>query len=118
MIIPMKRWVYSPQSGGQAIPAGVKSSTIARAEAYAKQQSWHDKIELQLVFRGQFCYLNARGKNEQDYSPLGRLRYFREDNWSFAFYTYGTEKYVPCLIGGNDMGTIEQGIDACSVYLM
>lgn len=118
MMISMKRWVYSPQSGGQAIPAHVKSITIARAEAYAKQQEWHDRVELQLVFRGQFCYLNSREKNEQSYSPLGRLRYFREDNWSFAFYTYSTEKYIPCLIDGQDTGTIEQGIATCAMYLI
>lgn len=118
MLICMKTWVYNPQSGGQTIPAHIKSSTIKRAEAYAKQQAWHDRIELQLVFRGQFCYLNSREKGEQSYSPLGRLRYFKEDDWSFAFYTYSTEKYVPCLIGDKDTGTIEQGIESCAVYLI
>lgn len=100
------------------MPPEERTSTIERAEAYAKQQPWHPRFTLKLKFQGHFCYLAAREEGKEEaYMPIGRLRYFRKNEWSLAFYTYSNEKYMPCFIGGKDFGTIEEGIATCSVYL-
>ena len=49
---------------------------------------------------------------------LCRLRYFDEDRWCLAFYTYSNEKYEPSLFDtGEFLGTPEQGLDVGAVYL-
>jgi hypothetical protein len=114
----MKVWTFDPQSGGRRVPPGERTGIIERAEAYAKQQPWHQKFTLQLRFQGNFCYLSAREAGQEAHMPIGRLRYFRENEWSLAFYTYSNEKYMPCFIGGKDFGTIEECIEICSFYVI
>ncbi len=58
-------------------------------------------------------YLDAIERSSKDIFPIGRLRYFRANDWSLAFYTYSNERYEPCMIeGGNWECTLEQGIQA------
>ena len=39
--------------------------------------------------------------------PLGRLRYFRDNVWSLAFFTYCDETYQPCVfLNGELEGTL------------
>ena len=47
-----------------------------------------------------------------------RLRYFAEDRWSLAFYTYSNERYEPCVFhNGTFFGTPEEGLDVAAIYL-
>jgi hypothetical protein len=49
---------------------------------------------------------------------LCRLRYFAEDRWSMAFYTYSHEQYEPCVFDtGKDQGTPEEAFETAAVYL-
>jgi len=49
---------------------------------------------------------------------LCRLRYFDQDRWSIAFYTYSNEKYEPCTFGnGNWFGTPEEAFDIGAIHL-
>ena len=108
----------SPPSGGLKIPPKIQSSTIDQAHSYAATRPWHADFQLNLRFKNQFCYLDA-SKKEEDSFPLGRLRYFGQDNWSLALYTYSNERYEPCIFpSGNWFGTLEEAIDLCELYLI
>jgi hypothetical protein len=70
--------------------------------------------------------VSIRGETLEEYQErlravpvhLCRLRYFDEDRWSVAFYTYSHEKYEPCVFDtGEFLGSPEQGFDVGSVYL-
>jgi hypothetical protein len=51
---------------------------------------------------------------------LCRLRYFGNNEWGFAFYTYSNEKYETSIYpSGSFVGTPEEAFaTAASVYLM
>ncbi|MCX6843144.1 MAG: hypothetical protein NTX53_12770 [candidate division WOR-3 bacterium] len=49
---------------------------------------------------------------------LVRLRYFDENRWSLAFYTYSNERYELCVYPhGSWFGTVEQAFDVGAVYM-
>ena len=49
---------------------------------------------------------------------LCRLRYFRPEDWTVAFYTYSHMKYEPAMFAnGTFYGTPEEGLDIGAVYL-
>ena len=49
---------------------------------------------------------------------LVRLRYFQEDRWSFAFYTYSNDRYEPSMYpSGSFFGTPEEAFDIGATYL-
>jgi hypothetical protein len=112
----MKVWCFDPQSGGKKIPLNIQETIINQVYSYSIKQSWHPRFKIILRFRNQFCYLDA-SENEGPQFPIGRLRHFSND-WSLAFYAYSSESYKPCVFNdGKWLGSIEQGIDVCSVYL-
>jgi len=114
----MKRWCFDPQGGGVRIPPNIQSIISAQANAYAEKQAWPPKFKLKIRYKNQFCYLDASEEGGAPL-PIGRLRYFGENKWSLAFYTYSNERYEPCLFkNGEWFGTIEQAIDICSMYLV
>jgi len=100
-------WVYDPHSGGNKIPPYQYDMLRRQAETFAKTRSWFPKYELILRFKNQFCYLDALNRKEKEQFPIGRLRYFRENAWSLAFYTYSNERYAPCIFpSGEWEGTL------------
>ena len=133
-------WVYDPHSGGVKIPKYVQEETKRRILAHAEKHYAGKYIRLDIRFRNQFCYIDAYQEPHvaDDFPPPGfpetreehierlrntpthlcRLRYFRKDVWSVAFYSYGKEKYVPAMFhSGSFEGTAEEGFDVGSVYL-
>jgi hypothetical protein len=114
----MAPWYYDPQSGGVKIPPKSHSMIVLQAEAYAKAQPWFTKFQLKLRFKNQFCYLDACEAGQSPF-PIGRLRYFRDNAWSLAFFAYSSMSYQPCVLNSGKMvGTLEEGIAACEMYLI
>lgn len=113
-----KAWVYDPQSGGNKIPEKYHWVIRQQAEIFAKTRQWFSEYELKVRFKNQFCYLDALKKGEGRAFPIGRLRYFRDNVWSLAFYTYSNETYQPCVfLNGKWEGTLEEGIAVCEAHI-
>ncbi len=133
-------WVLAPHSGGNKIPETVKRETVDRLERHAAAHYAGRYSRLGIRFRGPLCYvdaftepdepseslLRANGETREQFlermraTPLHlcRLRYFRPDRWSLAFYTYSNERYEPCVFrNGTFFGTPEEGLDIGAVYL-
>lgn len=55
----MRRWVYSPHSGGVRIPPAVQQRTEQRIRAYAERHYSGKFTRLDIRFRGAFCYIDA-----------------------------------------------------------
>lgn len=138
--MPRGVWVYDPHTGGMKIPAQVQEQTAKRIRAYAEKHYAGKFIRLDIRFRGALCYVDAfvepdepdpgllklRGETREEYlermrnSPihLCRLRYFRDERWSLAFYTYSHMRYEPCVFpNGSFEGTPEEAFDVGAVYL-
>ena len=103
-------WVYDPDYGGKKIPAIVQADVIRRINQVAQEHYKGRYTRLDIHFRGQFCYIDAyiephfaddwppSGWEEtreeaiermrNTYTHLCRLRYFGNDEWGFAFFTY------------------------------
>jgi len=75
-----KMWVFSPDSGGKKIPDPVKHDVEQHINSIAEQH-----------FKGKYTRLDIRLRNTSLH--LCRLRYFGDDKWGFAVYTYSNEKY-------------------------
>jgi hypothetical protein len=110
-----KQWMFDPNSGGMKIPPAVQEKVEKRILAIAEKEFKGKYTRLDIRFRNQFCYIDAF--TEPVFSPgwppadgpetreehirrmretpvhLCRLRYFGDDKWGFAFYTYSNEKY-------------------------
>ena len=133
-------WVYDPHSGGVKIPKAVQERTEQRIRAFAEREYAGKFTRLGIRFRGALCYIDAftepvkptpsllkiTGETREEYmerlrnNPLHlcRLRYFAEDRWSMAFYTYSHEKYEPCMFDTGEVeGTPEEGFETAAVYL-
>jgi len=105
-------WVYDPQRGGTKIPTREYAKIRERIEAHARKLYPKHTARLDIFFRGQFCYVDAYAQGEDFPTHLCRLRHFREDNWSLAFFTYSDEKYSPCFLNTNAWcGTIEEAFE-------
>jgi hypothetical protein len=137
----MKTWVFSPQSGGVRIPPAKQVEVRERLERHAAKHYAGRYTRLEVRFRGALCYIDAyqkpskpasallavTGETEQEYcerlsgfpNRLGRLRYFGDDRWSYAFFTYNRERYEPALFASGDwFGTPEDAFDLGAVYLI
>ena len=115
----MRTWVYNPQVGGTKVPLAVRRRTEQRIRAYA-QANYRGKFNrLEVRFRGALCHVDAYVDDCPNFPlHLCRLRYFREDLWSMAFYTYSNEKYEPCVFrDGTFLGTPEEAFEVSSGYL-
>jgi hypothetical protein len=109
-------WVLDPHTGGKKIPSSLFDILAARAVAYQKKHFPKSTAQLKLRFKNQFCYLDAL--EDGKLNPLGRLRYFDDERWSLAFFTYSHERYEPCyLSNGSWWGPFENALEVCSVYL-
>jgi hypothetical protein len=133
-------WVYDPDSGGKKIPALVQADVIKRINQLAQEQYKGRFIRLDIRFRVQFCYIDAFQEPTlaDDWPPPGwdetreealermrktpihlcRLRYFGNDQWGFAFYTYSHEKYEFSIYpNGQITGKPEDAFLASAIYL-
>jgi len=136
----MRMWVYSPHTGGKAIPPAVKERTERRILDFAAKNYAGKFTRIEVRFRGALCYIDAytepgepdgyrppTGETREEWlqrlrdTPyhLCRIRYFgNEDRWSFAFYTYAHEKYEPSfLLSGADHGTPEEAFATSALFL-
>ena len=133
-------WVYDPDSGGIKIPTRVQADVIKRINQLAQEQYKGRYTRLDIHFRNQFCYIDAYTEPSlaEDWPPPGwdetreeslerirntpthlcRLRYFGNDEWGFAFYTYSHEKYEFSIYpNGEFTGKPEDAFLASAVYL-
>lgn len=133
-------WVFDPNSGGVKIPEAVRRRTAERIEKYAAKHYAGKYTRLDIRFRGALCYIDAftepdepsegslvatQETREQFHARLRdtplhlcRLRYFAEDRWSLAFYTYSNERYEPCMFpNGSFFGTPEEAFEVGAMYL-
>jgi hypothetical protein len=132
-------WVYNPHVGGVRIPPAVRERTEQRIREYADARYAGTFNRLDIRFRGALCYIDAYtepeapsrsllrtlGETRAQYMEwrrrwplhLCRLRYFAENRWSVAFYTYSNERYEPCTFdNGTFHGTPEEGFEVGAVY--
>jgi len=136
-----RQWVFDPDSGGKKIPETVKRDIEKRIHAVANEQFNGRYTRLDIRFRGQFSYIDAYTEprisvnwppqnwpeTREEYldrmrnTPvhLCRLRYFGNDRWGFAFYTYSNEKYeLSVYPNGQFIGTPEEAfLISAMVYL-
>lgn len=133
-------WVYDPQSGGRTIPHKERPKIRQRILDHAEQHYAGKYDRIDVWFRGKFCYIDAYvepavpkdfdakvfGESREEHierlrkTPihLCRLRYFRDDGWSMAFYAYSSEQYEPSVFSsGSWEGTPEEAFDASAMYL-
>ncbi len=109
------QWVFDPDSGGKKIPPAVQMDIQKRIQKVAEEKFQGRYTRLDIRFRGQFCYIDAYTEpvlrenwpppdwpeTREEYlerlrktpTHLCRLRYFGNDEWGFAFFTYSNEKY-------------------------
>jgi len=139
--MPQKRWALDPGRGGIPIPETVKQRIETRIRKYAEQHFAGRYTRLDIYFKKQFCYIDAYtepvltpgwppedgSENRDEYAErlrntpthLCRLRFFAEDRWGFAFYTYSNEKYeLSRYPSGDFFGTPEEAFEvSAGVYL-
>ena len=114
-VSPRGTWVFDPNSGGIKIPPAVQADVGKRIRAVAGKEFKGKYTRLGIRFKNQFCYIDAYAgpvltdgwppagwpETRAEYAErlrttpvhLCRLRYFGNDKWGFAFYTYSNEKY-------------------------
>jgi hypothetical protein len=125
------QWVFDPNSGGKKIPPVVQKNVEKRIQKVAEENFQGHYTRLDIRFRGQFCYIDAYTEPQisENWPPadwpetreeylermrstpvhLCRLRYFGEDRWGFAFFTYSNEKYeLSVYPDGEFLGTPEE----------
>ena len=135
-----KSWVFDPNSGGKKIPPLVQADVVKRINLVAQEHYKGLYTRLDIHFRGQFCYIDAYTEPNlpKDWPPPGwdetreeaiermrkspihlcRLRYFGDDEWGFAFFTYSNEKYeLSVYPNGEFTGKPEDAFAISAVYL-
>ena len=135
-----RQWAFDPHSGGLNIPPTVRTRTVLRIEKDAAKHYSGKYKRLDIRFRGPLCYIDAyvepdersakmlkvTGETRQQFlerlsaTPLHlcRLRYFAEDRWSIAFFTYSNERYEPSIFAhGGFNGTPEKAFEQAAIYL-
>ena len=136
-----KQWTFNPNVGGIKIPEVVKREVIRRVTETAEKHFKNKYTRLKIYFKNQFCYIDVftEPKVSKNWPPkdwpesreeyinrirntpthLCRLRYFGEDRWGYAFYTYSNEKYELCVYpNGEFFGKPEDAfLASAEVYL-
>ena len=139
--MPPQESVFDPDSGGIKISPNVKTDVEKRIIAIAEQEFKGKYTRIEVRFRSQFCYIDAfteplftegwppEGwhKSREEYQErirntpthLCRLRYFGDNKWGFAFYTYSHDKYELSVYDDGDFfGTPERAfLISAEVYL-
>lgn len=133
-------WVYDPSFGGTKIPPKVQADVTNRINQAAEENYKGRYISLDIRFKSQFCYIDAYVEPHlaEGWPPPGwdetreealerirstplhlcRLRYFGNDDWGFAFYTYSQEKYeLSVYPNGEFTGKPEDAFLAAAMYM-
>ncbi len=135
------QWMLDPSSGGIRIPPGLRADVENRIRTIAEKEFKGKYTRLEVRFKKQFCYIDAYTEpvltdtwpaadwpeTKEEYAQrlrntplhLCRLRYFGNDEWGFAFYTYSHDKYELSLYDdGQFTGKPEQAFRiSANVYL-
>ena len=112
-------YVYDPQSGGNKIPSRNHEAICKQAEAFACARPWHPRTQLKLRFKNQFCYIDTVEEGDERSFPLCRLRYFDQDKWSLALFTYSNDRYSPSpFLDGKWEGTMEAALAVCEPFIL
>ena len=139
---PRKQWVFTPNSGGQKITEAVQRDVTQRIRRVAEQHFSGKYTRLDIRFKTQFCYIDAYTEpprltgswppkdwpeSREEYverlrntpAHLCRLRYFGDDSWGYAFYTYSHERYEPSVFpNGEFLGKPEDAFrEAAQIYV-
>jgi hypothetical protein len=110
-----KQWMLDPNSGGIKIPLALQADVEKRIRTVEEKEFKGKYTRLQVRFKNQFCYIDAYTEPvlthkwppanwpepREEYAErlqntpthLRRLRYFGNDKWGSAFYTYSNDKY-------------------------
>jgi hypothetical protein len=134
-------WMRDPNSGGIRIPPGIQADVEKRIRTIAEKDFKGKYTRLEVRFKKQFCYIDAYTEpmitdnwppanwpeTKEEYAErlrntpthLCRLRYFGNDEWGFAFYTYSHDKYELSMYDdGQFRGKPEQAFRiSANVYL-
>ena len=115
----MAPWVYAPHSGGTKMTPITQAQLLSELRNYCTSRPWYPKIQLSLRFKSQFCYVDSTDEGDERIFPLCRLRYFRDEHFSLALFSYGNERYEPCLFAnGKDQGTLTEAIETCEPFII
>ena len=113
-------WMFDRNSGGVKIPA--KEHKQIHEDILQYVSAVVPEVIIDVKFRGQFCYLGTiegSNVNAKIIMPVCRLRHFRIDNWSIALYSYGSDKYEPCILdSGKWDGSLEEALKIGNLYLL
>jgi hypothetical protein len=136
-----KQWMLNPNSGGIKIPPAIQADVEKRIRTIAEKEFKGKYTRLDVHFKNQFCYIDAYTEpvladnwppsdwpeTREEYAKrlqstpthLCRLRYFGNDEWGFAFYTYSHDKYELSMYdNGQFTGKPEQAfLISANVYL-
>ena len=111
-------WVYDPHSGGIKIPARRHYDVFLQVENYACTRPWYPTVKLKARIKNQFCYVDMLQEGDDRPFPLCRLRFFRENIWSFALFTYSNESYKPCAFSDGKLeGSLEDALLICEPFI-
>ena len=136
----MRTWAFNPHSGGKMISPTLRREIAERLEKHAATNYKGLCSRIDIRFRGALCYIDAYKEPKQPDQKLleithesreayiermqnfpihlGRIRYFGDDRWSYAFYTYSNERYEAATFGNGEwFGTPEQAFDMGARYL-
>jgi len=109
-------WQYNPHAGGKKIDKKHHEIIRNRIISYAKSKYRNSFDEMEVKFRGQFCYINITSDSDQ-FMPFARMRFFSMETWSIAIFLYSNETYEPGFFdNGEELGTIEECVDYCSQF--
>ena len=108
-------------AGGRAIPENTRLTLRARLQRHARDASGRRCSLVEIRFRGQFAYVDARpaGDDLPDEVPLHlcRLGYLgNPEHWEFAFYKYSDDTYERSFLpSGSFVGSPEEAFDCAAL---
>lgn len=113
-------WIFDPNSGGVKIPE--KEQQLIREKIVQYVSIVAPEVSIDIKFRGQFCYLGTVEEAKHNcpmIMPVCRFRHFKIEKWSVALYSYGSDKYEPCILeSGKWDGLFEEVLQIGNLYLL
>lgn len=106
-----KTWSVDGHYDGDNIPKEMHAEIIQQVEAVEKTRPWYPRLRIRARIRTQFCYIELIEK-DGSFSPLCRLRYFKNYGWSMAFYVWGCSRYQATTFGNTDFAPLDAAIKA------
>ena len=111
-----KVWSIDGHSDGDKIPKEMCSEVTQQVESFEKTRPWYPRLRIRTRFRTHFCYIELIEK-DGSFSPLCRLRYFKNNGWSVAIYLWGCDRYLAVGSKAGDFFELDiaiaSGIKSC-----